>query len=380
MSVRQVRKEEYTKDGRSWIYEARFNGKTYKSKKYKNKKEAQQAEREFLVNADSTRIENSKMTFEELRNKHFNDQLSEVKETTVQNYRNKNRHLEYLNNYKVVDLNLRIIKDWKDHLNEVEYDGKKLKTRTKNDILKYLKSILNYGHKMYKFDFSDFYYNITNFNNKDEAKEEMKFYTYEEFIKYLAVENDLMYICLFEILYYCGLRRGELLGLTWKDIDFNFKKLTVRNNVVSVKNQSGGYWKITTPKTPTSSRSILIPAALLEHLKELKAEKKQIYGFNDSWFIAGDIRPIADSTLRKRNNDNAAKAGLQRIRIHDFRHSCASLLINSGANILNVAKYLGHSKKDITLNTYGHMFENSSEEVVNVINNLDSKLKLGETH
>lgn len=62
--------------------------------------------------------------------------------------------------------------------------------------------------------------------------------------------------------------------------------------------------------------------------------------------------------LRRRKNDNAKKPGVKQIRIHDFRHSCASLLINNGANITLVAKYLGHTKVDETLNAYSHMFKN----------------------
>ena len=80
--------------------------------------------------------------------------------------------------------------------------------------------------------------------------------------------------------------------------------------------------------------------------------------------------PIADTTFRNRKTLNAFNAGVKDIRIHDFRHSCASLLINSGANINMVAKYLGHTKIDETLNTYSHLFKNKMNDIVNIINNL----------
>ena len=67
----------------------------------------------------------------------------------------------------------------------------------------------------------------------------------------------------------------------------------------------------------------------------------------------------------------ADKAGLKRIRIHDFRHSCASLLVNNGANITVIAKYLGHTKIEETLNTYTHLFNFALNEVVDLIDNLD---------
>ena len=67
---------------------------------------------------------------------------------------------------------------------------------------------------------------------------------------------------------------------------------------------------------------------------------------------------------------NAKLANLREIRVHDFRHSCASLLINNGANVTIVAKYLGHSKIDETLNTYSHMFQNKLNDIINIIENL----------
>ena len=77
--------------------------------------------------------------------------------------------------------------------------------------------------------------------------------------------------------------------------------------------------------------------------------------------------------MLRRKNDNTKKAGVKQIRIHDFRHSCASLLINNGANITLVAKYLGHIKVDETLNTYSHMFINKLDDIVNLINDLNKQ-------
>ena len=77
-----------------------------------------------------------------------------------------------------------------------------------------------------------------------------------------------------------------------------------------------------------------------------------------------EIASFIDHTLL------APEAGVKEIRTHDFRHSCASLLINSGASIMVVAKYLGHTKIDETLNTYSHLFKNKLDEVVNTMNKL----------
>mgnify|MGYP003309730741 CR=1 FL=1 len=99
-------------------------------------------------------------------------------------------------------------------------------------------------------------------------------------------------------------------------------------------------------------------------------DKKDYYGFNDDFFVISDAKPIADSNIYLRRTKLANLAGLKVIRIHDFRHSCASLLINNGANITIVAKYLGHTKIDETLNTYSHMYKNKLNDVVDTINKL----------
>ena len=364
MAVRQVPASEITSDGRKWIYEFRYNGQRYKSKKFLTKHEAIEAERKHYDNL-TKRGDPSKMTLGDLFEDHYNYQKDKVKFTTLTNYGKKCKHFNTLANIKLDDLNINDIEEWRKEINE-----KKLATRTKNDLMKYLKSALNYGMKWYDFNFHSMYNKMTNFSDPNELPKEMQFYTYEEFKKFISVEDDLKFKTLFETLYYCGLRRGELRGLVWSNIDFDRKEISIIQNVVNVKGESG-YWLITTPKTKTSKRNIPIPAPLYNDLKLLKEESKKYYGFNDSWFVFGDVSPIHPHVLRMRKNENAEKAGVKQIRIHDFRHSCASLLINSGANITLVAKYLGHSKIDETLNTYSHMFKNVLDSVVDIINKLD---------
>ena len=100
-------------------------------------------------------------------------------------------------------------------------------------------------------------------------------------------------------------------------------------------------------------------------------DKKEYYGFNNDCFVKSDAKPIADSNIYLRRTKLAALAGLKVIRIHDFRHSCASLLINNGADITLVAKYLGHTKIEETLNTYTHLFNSALNEVVELIDKLE---------
>lgn len=114
-----------------------------------------------------------------------------------------------------------------------------------------------------------------------------------------------------------------------------------------------------------------MPNVLINDLLRLKQEDQELFiGFNDSFFVSRDNRPLVDSTIRERKNANCKKAGVNQIRIHDFRHSCASLLIHKGASINIVAKYLGHTKIEETLNTYFHLYTNDLSDITNLINEM----------
>ena len=127
-------------------------------------------------------------------------------------------------------------------------------------------------------------------------------------------------------------------------------------------------YEITTPKNNSSYRQILMPDNLSNMLHEHYLLEKQVYGFSNNAFVFGGLVPIADQTLRRRFDCFANKAGVKKIRIHDLRHSHASLLINKGQNILIVSKRLGHSDITQTLNTYSHLMPNMQVEVIGALN------------
>lgn len=370
MAVRQVLEKEWTKDGRKWIYEVRykdvFGNLIYKgSKKYLTKKEAQKAERDFLASLDNDTIANE-MTFKELCDRHFKYQKDKVKDTTLRNYMKRRQHLEMFDDIKVSKLNIDHFEKWKEYINSLT-----LETSTKNDLYKYLKLVLNYGTKWYNYNFTSMKNKMTNFTNPNERPKEMEYWTKEEFDRFIAVETDLRYKTAFETLYYCGLRSGELRGLSWDNINFDNNTLTVNKNITPSFN--GEKYTVTTPKTKSSFRTIPMPDVLVDDLTMLRKMQDNYYNFNETWYVFGSFDPMPKSALRDRKNKNCKLAGVRQIRIHDFRHSCASLLINNGANITMVAKYLGHTKIDETLNTYSHMFKNELSDIVGTINRLNNK-------
>ena len=124
-------------------------------------------------------------------------------------------------------------------------------------------------------------------------------------------------------------------------------------------------------KTPKSHRIIPIPEDLYQELCEFKRQLVKYKSYRDTWFVFGDKNPIGTHKMNNWKNAYCKKAGIKQIRLHDFRHSCASILINNGASIMVVAKYLGHTKIDETLNTYSHLFKNKLDEITKTMDLLE---------
>lgn len=122
------------------------------------------------------------------------------------------------------------------------------------------------------------------------------------------------------------------------------------------------------------NKNITIEATLIAYkIFKLNNTTTTILNLKDG---TGDITGLFVGEYDNLSNNNIYKIRgnvvlIEDIKIHDFRHSCASLLINNGANVTMVAKYLGHSKIDETLNTYSHVFQNKLDDIVNTLDNLD---------
>lgn len=247
-----VYKDKYsTKDGRCWFFRTRYKDldgskKQYHSKRYATRREDLDAEAEFKIQAlEEANV--SAVTFKQMIELFIEQRSSIVKETTMYNYGNKKRWLEPLYNIKLNDFNLEIYERWRQYINRSN-----ISTRYKNDIYKFLKSILNYATDWYGFNFIHVYRKMQNFNNPNELPKEMQFFTYDEFQQFLSVEKDIKFRCAFQLLYYCGLRIGELKGITWKDVDLENKTVTINKQITQQSCRSK--WCFSPPKTLKSNR------------------------------------------------------------------------------------------------------------------------------
>ena len=373
MAVIKLNQKKWTKDGRKWCFRVRYKNldgctKEYQSKSYLTKAEAINAERVFFLELDKYRPDND-MTFKDLYTAFYEYQKDKVKETTLNTYKDRMRYMALLDNVKVKGYNIQNYELWRKKM--LEYN---LSNRTRNYVYKFLKTIMNFGTKWYGLNFSNIYPKMTNFTDPNEIKKEMEFWTYEEFKQFISVEKDLVFKSFFKTLYFCGLRKGEIRALTWNDINFDNSSLTVNKGLSD--NVNGKKYIITSPKTLSSNRTLPMPKELVNDLLELKEYYKQFSNYSEEWFVFGGPLPLGDDKIRRRKNENCKLANVKQIRIHDFRHSCASLLINNGADITLVAKFLGHSKIEETLNTYSHMFKNKLNNIVSIIDNLNSNSQI----
>ena len=181
---------------------------------------------------------------------------------------------------------------------------------------------------------------------------EMEFWTKEEYLKFAdaMMDKPLSYYA-FEMLYWCGLREGELLALTPSDFDFEKRTVSITKSYQRLNGQD----LITTPKTEKSNRVITMPKFLSDEIQDYL---KMLY----------DIEPdsrmftVTKSYLYREMERGAKKAGVKRIRVHDLRHSHVSLLIDMGFSATAIAGRVGHESIDITYN-YAHLFPSKQTEM-----------------
>ena len=182
---------------------------------------------------------------------------------------------------------------------------------------------------------------------------EMKFWTKEEYLTFSrAMMNKEESYHAFEILYWCGIRLGELLALTAEDFDFEKKTLRINKSYQHIKGKD----VITTPKTRKSNRVLTLPDFLADEMQDYISRLPYLK-------IDDRIFTITKSGLHHEMDRGCRETGVKRIRVHDLRHSHASLLISMGENPLLIKERLGHEKIQTTLGTYGHLYPNTNLEV-----------------
>ena len=279
--------------------------------------------------------------------------------------------LPTLQDVKLTKLSNQLLQNWKNGMT-----GKGFSQTTLRNYYAEFRGMLNYAVKM-EYISKNPLVTIGNFKEAftEKPKDKLHYYTAEQFSTFIAEAKrkasqkgslkEWSYYVFFAIAFYTGARKGEILALKWSDIDGNI--MHIRRSIA----QKYGKGDLETPpKNKSSYRVLQIPKPLLDILADQKQRQKQEKNFSEDFRICGGVIPIRDSSLTKKNVEYAEAVGLPHIRIHDFRHTHATLLVNEGINIQEIARRLGHSNVEITWNTYSHLYPREEERAVAILDKI----------
>ena len=347
----------YKNERGSWnvkFYYTDWTGKRKQKKKegFKTKKEAQAFELDFL-----NKCENSvDITFRNLVGNYMDDCRVHLKPTTFANkqFLIDTKILPYFGDMRICDIDISTVRKWQNELisHENGYSQTYLKT-----VHNQLSAIFNFAVKYYKLPSNP----AAACGSMGKKKAEgMQFWTKEEFDQFIPhVSDKPMSKVIFYLFFYSGIREGELLALTLNDFDFDKNTVSITKNYARVNNQD----IIQTPKTPKSKRTITLPAEIMEMVKEYGG---MLYDYKPT----DRLFPTQKSFLTREMVRGCKLSGVKKIRIHDLRHSHASLLIELGFAPLLISERLGHENVETTLNTYSHLYPNKHGEVAEILSNL----------
>jgi len=190
-----------------------------------------------------------------------------------------------------------------------------------------------------------------------EIPREMDFWTKEEYLKFAetVMDKPVSYYA-FEMLYWTGIREGELLAHTPADFDFKAQTVTISKTYHRMKGKD----IITSPKTAKSNRTIKMPEFLCEEMQDYLCQLYQVHPDER-------IFPVTKYYLNHEMVRGCKASGVKKIRIHDIRHSHVSLLINMGFSALAIGERVGHEAEKITYR-YAHLFPTVQTEMADRLN------------
>ena len=347
-------------DGRYYSYTKLAQG-------CKLQKEAKEYERLFRIQYQDIQVSVRNKTFKDLAKEMLDNETSIKQSTKASN--TERLHKVYP---AIGDKKINLIT--KDHLQKMIRDLEKEYSES------YVEAIYSAVNKVFKYAITKDYIQINQLSkvkrtiDKDTVKEEKQFWEPKDFERFIKEVDNPDYKAFYVFQFWMGTRRGEALALQWKDIDFETNTVSIRKTVT--KRIKGKDWALTTPKTKNSVRNITMPDIVISELHNLYDRQKEIYGFNNDVFLFGYHRPMPEDYPRrymeKLINEVNSKSDdkINRITIHEFRHSHASYLINNMSNqftVYDIAKRLGDTVETL-LKTYAHQFKNADRKLSDFIN------------
>lgn len=377
MAIRKAKNGGWIVDVSNGVDPITLNQRRIVRKGFKTKKEAIEAEQYIRGVELKSKISNGRITIDMLYQLlKQEDVINHRKQSYINTQDNNyNRHIkDYF--LKVIDVSRLDYDDiymFREYLRNTTAQNSKepLNPNTINKIMVLLKKILDIGIK------KGYYTNnpVKMLKKLPIAKAQLNYWSIEEFKEFLNLfePEEYNYQLLFTCLFFTGMRLGEALALTWNDIEFTTQTIHITKSIYISK----GISYISTTKTKAGMRRITIHKKLNDELKEWKkTQYKLLINFN-----TGDINELyifqnSPMVITKNATEKFYKKilkrdpHLKRIRIHDFRHSHASLLINQGEDYLVVKERLGHASITTTIDTYSHLYPSKQKSLADKLNSL----------
>jgi integrase len=310
----------------------------------------------------------ARITVNDLFQEYLASKKGEIRETSWSKIERVIRQdvIPFLGTKTIDKLDKRTLQEWKNRIAE-----KDSALTTKQNIYKELRGMLNFAVRMDYIPKN----NLTALGNFRDSSleihtEPLRYYTAEQFKEYITAAKDKSetitdwgFYVFFCIAFYTGARKGEINALKWSDIEGDV--MHIRR---SIAQKLKGGDRETAPKNKSSIRDIKLPLPLIEILENHRQRHMLSPDFTEDFRVCGGIAPLRDTTIDHKNRTFAKAADLPHIRVHDFRHTHATLLINEGINIQEIARRLGHSDVQITWNTYSHLYPREEERALSVLN------------
>lgn len=349
------------KDGKTTLWYANFYYTDWTGEKkhickrgFKTQREAKEYERMFLNQQHS----NSDILFSSLVTNYLEDMSHRLKPTTMENKKFiiDGKILPYFAKLKVCDIDTIKVRKWQNEM--ISYrdkDGKPFSQTYLKTVNNQLSAIMNYAVKHYQL--------ISNpckaAGSMGRSKAgEMSIWTQQQYEQFSSGIRKSSVKLAFDILFYTGIRSGELLALTPADI-LSTKRIDINKNFAKVQGEE----LFLEPKTPKAKRCISIPDFLYNDINNYISK---LYGIQSS----DRIFYFTKSALEKEIKRVSEKVGLESIRVHDLRHSHASMLIEMGFDPVQIADRLGHESVKTTLDTYSHLYPDKDQKLADALNKL----------
>lgn len=360
-----------------WYFKVRWTDArgVQHQKKKENKKwkrvDAQKAERLFMQSMEIGATLADSLTYGELYELYKIAKKEELKERSFNTYddRIKTFVLPKFKDVPLSAINKRSTSDWQNWL---------LKQRTpkgQSYANNYLKVVQSSFKAVLSWAVDEGYLKESPFRKKnvlrkEEKKKIMRFWTPEEFQKFYENITDLQDQVTFRILFWCGLRKGELIGLNIEDYEPISKTIDI-NKQWDTRNK-----KMTPPKNERGYRTISVDAETARLIEDLISYYKRCVGYRSDAPLISFTKRLPAQTLDNHKDKYIKMTGVKKIRIHDFRHSHASYLINQGFDPIDIAARLGHTVKE-TMDRYGHLYPDRQQKMAKNIDQNHEKTKNG---